>query len=153
MPVPSSYNELVTNAELRDYVGKVIYEREFSFPVEEGREYRLRIGAVSHKCDIFLNGKRIGSATSGFYPIDVLLTDLRKNNRLSVIIDNRLDFKTIPPGKIEPDGRQTINFDFYNFTGIHRDVIVYSLPKKHIDDMSEKLQESFYMTNLINIKL
>lgn len=135
MPVPSSYNELVTNIDLRDYVGKVIYEREFSFPVDEEREYRLRIGAASHKCDIFLNGKHIGAGTSGFYPIDVLLSNLRQNNRLSVIIDNRLDFKTIPPGKIESDGRQTINFDFYNFTGIHRDVIVYSLPKKHIEDI------------------
>ena len=33
------------------------------------------------------------------------------------------------------DGKQVIHHDFYNFTGIHRDVLIYSYPEKHIEDV------------------
>ncbi len=134
MSVPSSYNDIVIDRALRDYIGKVVYEREFSFPLSKEEEYHLRIGASSHKCEVFVNGRAVGYGSSGFYPIDLVLTDLKECNRLTIVIDNRLTFQTIPPGRIE-DGRQTINFDFYNFTGIHRDVLLYTVPQKHIEDI------------------
>ncbi len=138
MPVPSSYNDITTDKSLRDFVGKVVYECEFSLPVNQKNEYRLRIGAASHKCEVYLNGKLIGEGASGFLPVDLHLENLKEENRLTVIIDNRLTYQTIPPGRIEPDGRQTINFDFYNYTGIHRDVLVYSLPRGGIEDITIK---------------
>ncbi len=134
MPVPASYNEIVVERKMRDYVGKVLYETEFSVPVRKDRIYRLRIGSTSHKCDVYLNGKKIGVGINGHYPIDLPLENLQKENRLSVIIDNRLDFQCFPTALYE-DGKQTINHDFYNYTGIHRDVLVYSLPKKYIEDI------------------
>lgn len=33
MPVPASCNDITADKSLRDYVGKVVYEREFSLPV------------------------------------------------------------------------------------------------------------------------
>lgn len=134
MAVPASMNELVTDKNIKEHVGKVLYEREFSVPVKTDTVYRLRIGATSHKCAVYLNGEKIGEGLSGFYPIDLPLENLQKNNRLSVVIDNRLDFQCLPVGKME-DGKQIINHDFYNYTGIHRDVLVYTLPIKHIDDI------------------
>lgn len=138
MPVPSSFNDITTDKALRDYVGKVAYETCFSLPLEEKNEYRLRIGAASHKCEVYLNGAFIGGGLSGFLPVDIPLEKLDEENRLTVVIDNRLTYNTLPPGRIEPDGRQTINFDFYNYTGIHRDVSVYSRPKDGIDDITIK---------------
>ncbi len=135
MAVPASYNDIVTDKALRDYVGKVLYERQFSLPVREDRIYRLRIGAASHRCDVYLNGKKIGRGINGFYPIDLPLEDLQADNRLSVVIDNRLTDETLPVGELK-DGRQIINFDFFNYTGIHRDVLVYTLPQKHIADVT-----------------
>ncbi len=134
MPVPASYNDIVVDRNLREHVGKVVYEREFSMPVNSEKEYRLRIGATSHRCEVYLNGERIGESPCGFLPVDVQLKTLQEKNRLSVVIDNRLTFQTIPPGMLRGD-KQIINFDFYNFTGIHRDVLVYSLPQKHIEDI------------------
>ncbi len=134
MPVPASYNDIVVDRNLREHVGKVVYEREFSLPVNSEKEYRLRIGATSHRCEVYLNGERIGESPNGFLPIDIQMTDLKEKNRLSVVIDNRLTFQTLPPGNIV-NGRQVTHFDFYNFTGIHRDVLVYSLPQKHIEDI------------------
>ena len=134
MPVPASMNDITTEKSLRDYIGKVVYEREFSVPLDTDCEYRLRIGATSQKCEIYLNGEKAGVGVNGYYPIDIPLKNLQAKNRLSIVIDNRLDFWTIPPGRIE-DGRQTINFDFFHFTGIHRDIMLYTLPKKHIEEI------------------
>lgn len=134
MAVPASYNEIVTDIETKEYCGKVLYEREFSVPHKNDCVYRLRIGATSHKCEIYLNGKKIGEGINGFYPIDVPLENLQRQNRLSVIIDNRLTAQTFPNGRIE-NGKQVVKHDFYNYTGIHRDVMVYTLPEKHIDDI------------------
>lgn len=135
MAVPASYNDIVTDRKLKDHEGKVLYERSFSVPVREGNSYRLRIGATSHKCDVYLNGKLIGHGINGFYPIDLPLDELMDENRLSVIIDNRLSDETLPVGEFK-DGRQVYHYDFYNYTGIHRDVLVYSLPEKCIKDVT-----------------
>lgn len=134
MAVPASMNEIVTSKEIKDVEGKVLYERSFSVPKRKGMQYRLRIGATSQKCEVYLNGVNIGSGINGFYPIDLPLNYLQEENRLSVVIDNRLDFQCMPVGKMI-DGKQVINHDFYNFTGIHRDVLVYSMPEKCIEDI------------------
>ena len=135
MAVPASMNELVTDVETQNHVGLCVYEREFSVPIYEDSEYRLRVGAVSHKCKVYLNGALIGDGASGFLPIDLPLENIKANNRLTIVIDNRLTAETLPAGRLR-DGKQTIKFDFYNFTGIHRDVLIYSRPKKHINDIS-----------------
>lgn len=158
MPVPASMNDVVTEIDLREYVGKVAYETQFSCPLEKDREYRLRIGATSHKCRVYLNGEYIGGSDAAFLPIDLLLPALKEVNRLTVIIDNRLDYHTLPSGRLVNGNdlfvydrlgkypvagdeklfgkeKQIINHDFYNYTGIHRDVYIYSLPQKHIDDI------------------
>ncbi len=157
MAVPSSINDIVTDKKIADYVGKVLFETEFSLPVSKSENYRLRIGAASHKCEVYLNGEKIGEGINGFIPVDLPLKNLKENNRLSVIVDNRLTNHTLPMGAVEPDGKfcvtttsgpytldvsdkfsgekQIIKFDFYNFTGIHRDVIVYSVPKNNIEDV------------------
>ena len=161
MPVPASMNDVVTEYELREYVGKVAYETQFSCPIEKDREYRLRIGATSHKCRVYLNGSYIGGGDAAFLPIDLLLPELKEINRLTVVIDNRLDYHTLPSGRLVkgsdlyvydrlgkyavpgdvnvlPKEKQIINHDFYNYTGIHRSVFVYSLTEKHIDDITIK---------------
>lgn len=137
MPVPASFNDLVTDRKLVDYLGKVLYETEFSVPVHANKLYRLRIGATSHKCDVFLNGKLIGKGINGYFPIDLPLTDLNEVNRLSIVIDNRLTFETFPTSEVK-NGRQEQTFDFFNYTGIHRDVLIYTLPEKHIEDVTVK---------------
>lgn len=157
MAVPSSINDIVVDKEIANYVGKVLFECNFSLPINKDFDYRLRIGATSHKCEVFLNGKKIGDGINGYYPIDLPLDKLKEKNRLSVIIDNRLDYHTLPIGSLVPydslyittcfgrqevkvkgkenKTRQIIYHDFYNFTGIHREVIVYTLPKKPIQDI------------------
>ena len=161
MAVPASINDIVTDKRIADYVGKVLFETEFSLPQEKDKNYRLRIGSASHKCEIYLNGAKIGDGINGHLPIDLPLENLKDENRLSVIIDNRLDFHTLPMGMLKegnyfrettanagfvimdepekhPKYKQVINHDFYNFTGIHRDVIVYGINKCAFSDITVK---------------
>lgn len=158
MAVPASINDIVTDKRIAEYVGKVLFETQFSLPQDKSKNYRLRIGSASHKCEVYLNGEKIGEGINGHLPVDLPLENIKDENRLSVIVDNRLDNHTLPMGMLKPgnklrectskgyfyiDGekenfpeyKQVINHDFYNFTGIHRDVIVYSLPKKGIEDV------------------
>ena len=137
MAVPASYNDIVTERAIKEHIGLVLYETAFSIPVRQNTLYRLRIGAASHKCKVYLNGEIIGEGINGYFPIDLSLENLKEENRLSVVIDNRLTFQTFPVGMIK-DGKQIIQHDFYNFTGIHRDVLIYSLPEKHIEDITIK---------------
>lgn len=137
MAVPASCNDIVTDKNIKDHVGKFLFETTFSIPVRDGYQYRLRIGATSHKCEVYLNGEKIGNGINGYYPIDLPLENLQEENRLSVVIDNRLTFQTLPVGKIV-NGKQMIQHDFYNFTGIHRDVLVYSVPQKYVRDIEIK---------------
>ncbi len=64
-------------------------------------------------------------------------------NELVVRVDNRLDWTTLPPGKLSPAGtkrpgytgqrlRQDYFLDFFNYAGIHRSVQVQRLPKQRI---------------------
>ena len=161
MAVPASINDIVTDKRIAEYVGKVLFETEFSLPQEKDKIYRLRIGSASHKCEIYLNGAKIGDGINGHLPIDLPLENLKDENRLSVIIDNRLDFHTLPMGMLKegnsfrettananffimdepekhPKYKQVINHDFYNFTGIHRDVIVYGINKCAFSDITVK---------------
>lgn len=158
MAVPASMNDIITDRDAANYVGKVLYEREFSLPLDENSDYRLRIGSASHKCEVYLNGVKIGEGINGHIPVDLPLENLKSKNRLSVVIDNRLTNHTLPMGEIVPEGiihlvstiggdpivdataylpgvKQVIKHDFYNFTGIHRDVLVYSVPKNGIEDV------------------
>ena len=158
MAVPASINDIVTDKRIAEYVGKVLFETQFSLPQDKSKNYRLRIGSASHKCEVYLNGEKIGVGINGHLPVDLPLENIKDENRLSVIVDNRLDNHTLPMGMLKPgnklrectskgyfyiDGekenfpeyKQVINHDFYNFTGIHRNVIVYSLPKKGIEDV------------------
>ncbi|MCQ5289778.1 beta-glucuronidase, partial [[Clostridium] scindens] len=62
-----------------------------------------------------------------------------KKCRLTVRVDNRLSFQTIPPGIIvdSPEGpKQKFWLDFFNYAGIHRDVWLCRRPQAHIEDVT-----------------
>jgi beta-glucuronidase len=58
MPVPSSYNDITTDKEIRDHVGWVWYEREFFIPTDwQDKRMVLRFGSVTHHAIVYINGK------------------------------------------------------------------------------------------------
>jgi len=149
MPVPASYNDITQDSAIRDHIGNVWYERNFFIP-SSWKEKRifLRVGSASHKARVWINGREAGYHKGGFLPFAVEVNDLvgfGQENRLTIAVDNILDWTDIPPGEIEeisddmhPEGYrvQEYHFDFFNYSGIHRPVRLLALPENYIDDIS-----------------
>jgi beta-glucuronidase len=143
MPVPASYNDIYPEAELHDHVGEAFYETTFDVPARwEGQRIVLRFGSVTHRAVVSVNGHEVAEHQGGYTPFEADVTDvveLGARNRLSVTVDNRLTWHTIPPGFVEetPDGpRQRYFHDFFNYAGIHRTVWLYTTPHAHVRDVT-----------------
>ena len=150
MPVPSSYNDLKEDTAFRDHYGYVFYQRRFACPGAICRDRRvvLRCEAVTHFARVFLNGEEIGSHLGGFLPFEIEIGEkLREDNLLTVAVDNRIDYHTLPVGNLEDvwgsRGKNRSrkkanypNFDFFNYCGITRPVRLLIMPENYIDDIS-----------------
>lgn len=152
MPVPSSFNDITQNRALRDYVGWVWYQRSFYAPKSwqtEKRAVYLRFGSVHYFAAVYLNGRNVVNHTGGHLPfaVDISpLLDYSGKNLLTVAVDNTLTSTTVPQGKVTyyndtnryPKGFKevSLNFDFFNYAGIHRSVYLYALPALHIYDLT-----------------
>ncbi len=144
MPVPSSFCDIFTDKDSREYCGDFWYETEFLVP-EEWKDLKIavRFGSVTHKARVFINGTEIAQHTGGFLPFDADITGYVKfneNNRLSVLANNELSHVMMPCGTTEvlSNGKKIAApyFDFYNYAGIHRPVKLMALPKESVADYS-----------------
>jgi len=154
--VPSSFNELFTTKEDRDFVGKVCYEKTLKLPeINSNLQWKIRIGAAGNRSQVYLDGILINEHNGGFLPIDVSLpiqTPFKQEYRVSIVLDTRLDFQTLPIGEVSNINnrlKQTINYDFSNLIGIHRNVYLYSVPKQSIEDI---IIESIFEKNKVYVK-
>lgn len=148
MPVPASYNDITTDKTLRDHTGWVWYEREFSIPFDwMEKRLVLRFGSVTHHAVVYINGTEITSHKGGFLPFEAELGEYVNpgQNRLTVAVSNMLDHTCLPFGLIQdanpeyyPEGEkeQVYEFDFFNYSGIHRPVKIYTTPKTYIKDVT-----------------
>ena len=146
MPVPSAYNDIYEGRQIRDHVGEVAYERLFDAPqLLLGGRLLLRFGSVTHKARVYLNGQLLGGHKGGFLPFafDITHKVLPENNRLTVIADNIVDHTTLPCGTVQDRtfpglGTRRLdlpNFDFFNYSGIMRPVVLYAVPSTYISDI------------------
>ena len=145
MPVPASYNDLVECEKVRDHVGWVWYERSFVVPKTLLNErIVLRFGSATHDAKVYINGQLLMEHKGGFTPFEGEINNLLTNgeNRLTVAVNNIIDETTLPVGMVkesEVDGKKVIknlvNFDFFNYAGIHRPVKIYTTPKTYVKDI------------------
>lgn len=143
MPVPASYNDVYPDATIRDHVGDVWYQTTAHVPARwDGRRIVLRFDAATHRAVVWVNDEQVAAHEGGYTTFEADVTDVvRKGaeNRITVVVDNRLSWESIPPGYVEhtPDGaRQHYHHDFFNYAGLHRSVWLYTTPTAHISDIT-----------------
>lgn len=148
MPVPASYNDIGTDSSLRDHVGWVWYEREFTIPRAWAEERKvLRFGSVTHHAVVYINGTEAARHKGGFLPFEIELDKLVSvgKNIVTVAVSNMLDRDCLPFGIVMdadtryfPEGEkaQQKKFDFFNYSGIHRPVKIYTTPKSYVSDIT-----------------
>lgn len=165
MPVPASYNDITINSTIRDYLGWAWYDRDF-YVSHNWKEERvmLRFGSVHYSAIVYVNGQPVVSHSGGHLPFEADVSDVvsfSEKNRITVAVNNTLTRYTVPQGEYRwqaespkyPAGYSTLDiaFDFFNYAGIHRPVILYTTPKAiHIKDVTtstkvaEDLSATFY---------
>ncbi|XP_053563422.1 beta-glucuronidase isoform X2 [Bombina bombina] len=156
MPVPASFNDITQDITLRDHIGWVWYEKEVWLPsrwVDDKTSSRvvLRVGSAHYFSIIWVNGVQVTQHEGGHLPFETNIATLLKSSvgapcRITIAVNNTLTPNTLPPGSIQymqdsqlyPKGYfvQNIAFDFFNYAGIHRPVVLYTTPPVYTDDIT-----------------
>lgn len=160
--VPASFNDQKPDRAWRDHYGWVFYQRRITLPRAcGGQRVVLRFGSVTHQAKVWLDGVLIAEHRGGFLPFEADITGRLvpgASALLTVAADNRVSHSTLPvgnePGQIaffgsdnagipsvehaktsaRPQNRP--NFDFFNYAGIQRPVILYTTPAAYIADIT-----------------
>ena len=139
--VPSDWNSQLP--ELKNYEGTIWYARHFNVQKHAQKHLFLYFAAVSYRCKIYLNGKEIGEHEGGFTPFQIEVTNLVKeaDNFLALEVNNTRTVDAIPAK----------SFDWWNYGGITRDVMLVTTPKSYIQDYFIQLEK--HVANQINIQV
>ena len=129
MNVPGDWN--TQDSLLFWYEGTVWFRRTFSHMPQPGRRALLYFGAVNHDAVVWVNGREAGRHTGGFTPFCLDVTGLVRAGENSVVVmaDNTRRRESIP----------TLIFDWWNYGGITRDVLLVSTPDTYVEDYTVQL--------------
>lgn len=144
IPVPSSFSDLYTDKDLRDFCGDIWYETDFFVPASmKGSTVELRFGAVTHRAVVYVNGKKMGLHEGGFLPFCINISDCvnyQSANRLVVLVNNELSETSLPNGttkRLKNGKKRAVPyFDFFNYSGIIRPVWLTGSPVSRLCDYS-----------------
>lgn len=127
MAVPSSFNDIVPGRDLRGYVGDVYYQTTVRVPRGwEGERIVLRFDSATHRARVWVNDTAVVDHLGGYLPFEAHVTDhvsAGEEFRLTVKVDNRLHWDSIPPGFVQECKSGPVQMqmhDFFNYAGIHR---------------------------------
>jgi len=134
--VPASWNDQF--ADDRDFLGPAWYQLKFKKSWEwDSKKTMIRFGSVNYLSDVWLNREPVGHHEGGHLPFEYDISNniVSEDNLLVVRVDGRLSHKHVPPSGRPMNNPQT-NYDFYPFCGIHRPVLLYSIPNEGIRDIT-----------------
>ncbi|HPR32342.1 MAG TPA: glycoside hydrolase family 2 TIM barrel-domain containing protein [Prolixibacteraceae bacterium] len=131
LQVPGDFNSQL--CELTWYEGTVWYQKKFVHTGKPGERVFLYFGAVNYKAEVYLNEKIIGSHEGGFTPFQFEITHqiVDGENTLVVKVNNERT----------SDGIPALGFDWLNYGGITRDVLLVKTPDTFIEDYFLQLEK------------
>ena len=129
MTIPSDWN--TKDNQLFFYEGTVWFKKSFTFHPKAGKRSILYFGAVNYEAIVYVNGKRVGSHVGGFTAFNFDVTDVLKDGENFVIVkvDNKRHKDNVP----------TQIFDWWNYGGITRDVLLVEVEPTYIEDYTVRL--------------
>src|SRR3954471_17435064 len=139
MPVPASYNDVLADPAVRDHVGDAWYQTTVRVPRGwAGQRIVLRFDSATHRAVVWVDDVEVARHEGGYTPFEADVTAhvrAGEDARITVAVDNRLTWTSLPPGIVE-NGKQTYFHDFFNYAGIHRSVWLYCTPPAHVRDVT-----------------
>ena len=129
MQVPGDWN--TQDERLFFYEGTVWFKRAFQWHRYGNRRTLLYFGAVNYDTYVYVNGKLAGHHVGGFTPFNFDVTDmLREGDNFVVLkVDNKRHAEAVP----------TQIFDWWNYGGITRDVLLVDVEPVYIEDYNLQL--------------
>ncbi len=122
--VPATYNNIHENLEF--YEGDVVFLNKFPLKLpKENERIFLSFGAVNDNCEVFLNGKYIGSHFGAYQRFTFDITEVAQEDNRLLIISNSTRTEESVPGTMH---------DWFHFGGIIREVEVFYKPDIYIRD-------------------
>lgn len=143
MAVPGSWNEQYE--DLFNYLGLGWYVRRAFVPAAwRGQRIFIRAGSACYFGTVYINGVKAGAHEGGHLPFAFEITDLVKwgeENTFAISVENHLQPTRVPSGNMpSPLGAfgsfPRTTFDFFPFAGLHRPVVLYSVPQTFIEDVT-----------------
>jgi len=129
MQVPGDWN--TQDDRLFFYEGTVWLKRSFDYRPQDGCRALLYFGAVNYDAHVYVNGHHVGHHEGGFTPFNYDVTSQLHagENTLIVKVDNKRHASAVP----------TQIFDWWNYGGITRDVLLVSLGETYIENYTLRL--------------
>ncbi len=144
MAVPGSWNEQYD--DLFGYLELAWYVKQAYVPSSwKGQRIFIRVGSAVYFGTVYVNGVKVGSHEGGHLPFAFEITGHIKwdeENVIAISVENVLKPERVPSGNM-PGGDMSLfastpktTYDFYPFAGIHRPVVLYSVPQTYIEDVT-----------------
>lgn len=181
MPVPSAFNDIVSEDKVKNYMGWFWYQRTFlatSLLADHGRwrnsqssQWYLQFDSVNYMAAVWIKkdsekAELVGSHVGGHLPfvlnISQILRTAKASNsfKLTVAVSNILNDDTIPSGRMidlsKVVGHQYLkfepDFDFFHFAGILGDVNLIKISRAHISEVTFD-REGYFETGEIQFEV
>jgi len=131
LDVPGDFNSQMP--ELKYYEGNVWYQRKITVSKTDNCKQFIYFAGSNYITKAWLNGVSIGQHEGGFLPFQFDITKIAKagENDLVVMTNNNRKVDFIP----------AMNFDWWNYGGITRDVFLIETPNVYINDYKVQLKK------------
>ena len=130
--VPGDWNSQHPN--LLYYEGTVWYKKTFRYQQKESKRTFVYFGGANYNVDVYLNNEKLGSHEGGFTPFQFEITEKIKQGENSIIV--RVN------NQRTEDGIPALDFDWWNYGGITRDVYIAETPSSYIQDYFVQLKKN-----------
>jgi len=127
--VPGDWN--TQREQLMFYEGPVWYRREFNYHKRADRRVFVDFGAANYLTAVYLNGEKLGEHEGGFTAFNFEATSTLHDgdNVLIVEVSNPRRAEAVP----------ALKYDWWNYGGITRDVLLVEVPAVFVQDYSVQL--------------
>ena len=134
MEIPSDWN--TKDDKLFFYEGTVWFKKSFDYNPKQGKKIILYFSAINYEAIVYINGKLLGKHEGGFTPFNYDVTDkiINGENFVIVKVDN----------KRKPENVPTLIFDWWNYGGITRDVLIVETDEVYIQNYKFELDKTKY---------
>jgi beta-glucuronidase len=141
--VPGSWNEQYE--DLFNYLDLGWYVTRTYIPASwQNERVFIRVGSACYFGTVYVNGQEAGSHEGGHLPFAFEISNLIKwdaENVIAISVENELKPTRVPSGNINTAlgnfaSYPRTTYDFFPFAGIHRPVVLYTVPQTYIEDVT-----------------